>query len=88
MNIKDNLQMLGVSRVFENCWMTQVIQFIRSSRELHSGELVLIVRPNGESREDSVLLFFPSCCISSFLHGSRIYICRTLSFFQSSSRLF
>lgn len=27
----------------------QVIQFIRSAREMHSGELVLVVRPNGQS---------------------------------------
>jgi hypothetical protein len=28
--------------------VTQVVMFIKASRETHSGELVLIVRPNGE----------------------------------------
>lgn len=41
--------------------MAQVIQFIRSSRELHSGELVLIVRPNGES--------------SGWISGSSVFFC-------------
>ena len=33
----------------------QVVMFIRASRETHSGELVLIVRPNGKKRHEYLL---------------------------------
>lgn len=62
-----------------------MIQFIRSSRELHSGELVLIVRPNGESRgggPGSSLPFFHRSVFHLFFVVKDLYM-QDVHLFQS-----
>jgi len=49
----------------------QVIHFIRASRESHSGELVLVVRPNGESGT--------ICALRVIVCRCRCFVCRGTS---------
>ena len=47
MNLYNTICTVQYKIIIDWFLLIQVVQFIKASREIHSGELVLIVRPNG-----------------------------------------
>jgi len=56
--------------------------FIRASREMHSGELVLKVRPNGKSMHENSFVFYTFICLFSFCSFFWLHYCLLSHFCQ------